>query len=100
MAHHKSTEKRIKTSLKQNRRNVSYKSEMKSAIKKVLSIKDKEAIQKELSNTNALLDKLAAKRIIHKNKAANQKSSTSKTGLRPNQLSSATDSWPPPCTNQ
>ena len=74
MAHHKSTEKRIRTSWKQNRRNVSYKSEMKTAIKKVLSIKDKEAIQNELKDTCALLDKLAAKRIIHKNKAANQKS--------------------------
>jgi len=74
MAHHKSALKRIKTSWKQNRRNVSYKSEMKTAIKKVLSTKDKEAIQPELTKTYALLDKLAAKKIIHKNKAANQKS--------------------------
>lgn len=74
MAHHKSAEKRIRTSWKQNRRNVSYKSEMKTAIKNVLSITDKEAIQKELKNSSALLDKLAAKRIIHKNKAAHQKS--------------------------
>ena len=74
MAHHKSAIKRIRTSWKENRRNVSYKSEMKTAIKKVLSIKDKETIQQELKDTNALLDKLAAKKIIHKNKAANQKS--------------------------
>lgn len=74
MAHHKSAEKRIRTSWKQNRRNVSYKSEMKTAIKNALSITDKEAIQKELKHTSALLDKLAAKRIIHKNKAAHQKS--------------------------
>ena len=47
---------------------------MKTAIKKVLNIEDKEVIQKELKDTYALLDKLAAKRIIHKNKAANQKS--------------------------
>ena len=53
---------------------MSYKSEMKTAIKRVLSIKDKEAIQKEMRDTYALLDKLAAKRIIHKNKAANKKS--------------------------
>ena len=74
MAQHKSTEKLIRTSCKKNRRNVSYKSEMKTAIKKVLNIEDKEVIQKELKDTYALLDKLAAKRIIHKNKAANQKS--------------------------
>jgi small subunit ribosomal protein S20 len=74
MAHHKSAEKRIRTSWKENRRNVSYRSEMKTAIKKVLSIKDKETITEELKKTYALLDKLAAKRIIHKNKAANTKS--------------------------
>jgi len=74
MAHHKSAEKRIRTTWKQNRRNVGYKSEMKTAIKKVLSIADKEAIQNELKDTCALLDRLAAKQIIHKNKAAHQKS--------------------------
>jgi len=40
----------------------------------VLSIADKEAIQNELKDTCALLDRLAAKQIIHKNKAAHQKS--------------------------
>jgi small subunit ribosomal protein S20 len=74
MAHHQSAEKRIRTSWKQNRRNVSYKSVMKNSIKRVLNIKDKEAIQEELNKTYALLDKLAAKGIIHKNKAANKKS--------------------------
>ncbi len=78
MAHHKSALKRIKTNWKQNRRNVSYKSEMKTAIKRVLIIDDKETIQEELNKTYALLDKLAARRIIHKNKAANQKSRLAK----------------------
>ncbi len=74
MAHHKSAIKRIQTSGNQNRRNVSYKSVMKTSIKKVLNIKDKTAIQEELKKTSALLDKLAAKGIIHRNKAANKKS--------------------------
>lgn len=78
MAHHKSAIKRIKTNLKQNRRNVSYKTVMKNSIKRVLSITDKEAIQEELNKTYALLDKLAAKKMIHKNKAANQKSRLAK----------------------
>jgi len=78
MARHKSTEKRVKTSWKQNRRNVSYKSLMKTSIKKVMSITDKETIQDELKKTYALLDKLAAKKIIHKNKAANKKSKLAK----------------------
>ncbi len=73
MAHHKSAVKRIKTSANQNRRNVSYKSVMKTSIKKVLSITDKAVVQEELKKTTALLDKLAAKGIIHRNKAANKK---------------------------
>jgi len=47
---------------------------MRTAIKKVLSATDKEEAQKQYTNTTALLDKLAAKGIIHKNKAANKKS--------------------------
>jgi len=78
MAHHKSAIKRIETNAKQNRRNISYKSLLKTSIKKVLNITDKETIQVELKKTNSLLDKLAAKRIIHKNKAANQKSRLAK----------------------
>ena len=78
MAHHKSAIRRVKTSWKQNRRNVSYKTIMKNSIKKVLSIKDKEAVQEELKKTYALLDKLAANGIIHKNKAANKKSKLAK----------------------
>lgn len=74
MAHHKSAIKRIKTSQKQNRRNVSYKSRMKTAIKKVLGIKDKDAVQSEVRKAYKLLDQLAAKGIIHKNKVANKKS--------------------------
>lgn len=74
MAHHKSALKRIEISRKQNQRNVSYKSEMKTTVKKVLALKDKAAIQEELKKTATLLDKLAAKGIIHKNKAANKKS--------------------------
>jgi len=51
---------------------------MKSSVKKVRSITDKEVIQDELKKTYSLLDKLASKKIIHKNKAANQKSKLSK----------------------
>ncbi len=74
MPHHKSTKKRVRLSLKQNERNKSYKSKMKTAIKKVKATTDKDAIQDELKKTYSLLDKLASKKIIHKNKAANQKS--------------------------
>ena len=78
MPQHKSCEKRVKTNLKSNRRNVSYKTQMKSSIKKLRSITDKEVIQDELKKTYSLLDKLASKKIIHKNKAANQKAKLAK----------------------
>lgn len=47
---------------------------MKTAIKNVLAEESKETAEKELSKTVSILDKLVSKGIIHKNKAANQKS--------------------------
>ncbi len=47
---------------------------MKSAIRKVRTTTDKAAAETALKNAATLLDKLAGKRIIHPNKAANQKS--------------------------
>ncbi|NOZ61439.1 MAG: 30S ribosomal protein S20 [Calditrichaeota bacterium] len=78
MAHHKSAKKRIVLSKKQNRYNVSYKSMMKSTLKKVRATTDKEAIGKELQSAYSILDKLVSKGIIHKNKAANKKSKLAK----------------------
>jgi small subunit ribosomal protein S20 len=78
MPRHKSAEKRVKTNEKRNQRNTSYKSMMKTSIKKVRGITSKETIQQELSKTYSMLDKLAAKGIIHKNKVANKKSKLAK----------------------
>lgn len=78
MASHQSTIKRTRQSEKARIRNQHYKSTMKTAIKKVIATKDKELAQKELRYTVSLLDKMASKGIIHKNKAANQKSRLTK----------------------
>lgn len=78
MAHHKSAIKRVRTSRQQNQRNIRYKSSLKTATKKVLSATEKEAAQAELYKTTSMLDKLVIKGIIHKNKAANQKSRLAK----------------------
>lgn len=48
---------------------------MRNAVKTVRSATDKEKAVVELKKTMKLLDQLAAKGIIHKNKAANNKSS-------------------------
>lgn len=47
---------------------------MRSAIKRVRSLKEKEKALVELRKTTKLLDQLAAKGVIHRNNAANNKS--------------------------
>ena len=74
MAHHKSTIKRIRTNARDAQRNKQYMSRLKTQIKKVRAVQDKEEGEKLYRETSSYLDKLANKGIIHKNKAANQKS--------------------------
>ena len=78
MPQHKSAKKRVKTSLKRKERNKVYKTKLKNVIKKVREEEVKETAVKSLTEATALLDKLASKGIIHKNKAANQKSKLAK----------------------
>ncbi|MBM2840224.1 MAG: rpsT [Bacteroidetes bacterium] len=75
MAQHKSAEKRARSSKRRAARNAQWKTKMRNAIKTVRSVTDKEKAVVELKKTMKLLDQLAAKGIIHKNKAANNKSS-------------------------
>jgi small subunit ribosomal protein S20 len=74
MAQHKSAEKRARISKRRSVRNTVWKSKMRTAIKRVRSITEKDKALVELRKTAKLLDQLAAKGIIHKNKAANNKS--------------------------
>ena len=71
---HKSVEKRDRQNLKRNLRNVVHRSSLKTAIKKVRTAPNKETASQELKKVIPLLDQLSAKRVIHKNKAANLKS--------------------------
>ncbi|HNR66537.1 MAG TPA: 30S ribosomal protein S20 [bacterium] len=73
MAHHKSALKRIEVSERNRTRNRHYISQLRTEIKKVRSATNKEEAQANYRLTASLLDKLAQKNIIHKNKAANQK---------------------------
>ena len=74
MAQHKSAEKRARSSRRTAARNTQLKSRLRSAIKRVRSTKEKEKAAAELKKTVKLLDQLAAKGVIHRNKAANTKS--------------------------
>ena len=70
--------KRVRQSRKANEYNNHYKSMMKTSIKKVLnstSKKDAAALKDEAFK---VIDKVASKGVIHKNKAANQKSRISR----------------------
>lgn len=73
MPHHKSCKKRMVTSKKANIRNRQIKSNIKTAVKKVLEAKDNNGAQEALQSAFSVLDKAAQKRIIHKNKSSNQK---------------------------
>lgn len=74
---HKSAQKRARQTVKRTDRNKKYKALIKGSVKRVLDTKEKETAETELRKTVAILDRAAVKRIIHKNKAANQKSKLS-----------------------
>ena len=70
--------KRVRQSIKANARNKQYKSAMKTAIKRVLNAENQEKATEMANKAFSTIDKVASKGIIHKNKAANQKSKISK----------------------
>ena len=78
MAHHKSAKKRIELSERQRQRNRVYRSQMRTAIRRVRSAENREQGDKALIAAVSVLDKLATKGIIHRNMAANKKSSLTK----------------------
>lgn len=78
MAQHLSAERQARRSLKHRERNRAYMSKMKTAIKRVRQSKEKDKAAVELRKVVKLLDQLSSKGIIHKNNAANKKSSLTK----------------------
>ena len=83
MAHHKSALKRIRQNEKRRVENKYYARTMRSAVKKLRSTEDKAEAEKLYPNVVSMIDKLARKNVIHKNKAANLKS---KLAVQVNQL--------------
>ncbi|HMY37666.1 MAG TPA: 30S ribosomal protein S20 [bacterium] len=78
MPNHKSAVERVRRNKKQQDKNKNHKRQMKEAVKAVTAAKDKKTAQDQLKQTVSVLDKLVVKGIIHKNKAANQKSKLAK----------------------
>ena len=81
MANIKSQKKRNITNEKARMRNRAVKSEIKTATKKVddaIEAKDADAAKQAVNDASRLLDKAASKGVVHKNTAANKKSSLAK----------------------
>jgi small subunit ribosomal protein S20 len=77
MANHKSSLKRIRQDKVRNLHNRYYAKTMRNAVRKLRATKDKDEAVKMYPLVQKMLDKLAKVHIIHKNKAANLKSSLS-----------------------
>ncbi len=75
MANHKSSVKRIRQDKKKALHNKYYAKTMRNAVRKLRAVTDKEEAVKMFPGIQKILDKLAKTNIIHKNKAANIKSS-------------------------
>ena len=78
MANHPSAEKRIRQNESQRLENRYYARTTRNAIKKLRHVTAKAEAVKLYPEVASMLDKLAKKNVIHKNKAANLKSSLAK----------------------
>ena len=75
MANHKSSIKRIRQTKTRTLHNRYYAKTMRNAVRKLRAMTDKDEAVKLYPSVQKMLDKLAKTHIIHKNKAANLKSS-------------------------
>jgi small subunit ribosomal protein S20 len=78
MANHQSSLKRIRQTQAKRLHNRYFAKTTRNAVRDLRSITDKEEAKAMLPKVTAMLDRLATKNVIHKNKAANLKSKLSK----------------------
>lgn len=74
MPQHKSAVKRVRQSARRQVRNKADLSRIKTLIKNVRSATEKKNAEAALKTAVKFLDRIAAKGVIHRNKASNQKS--------------------------
>ena len=77
MANIKTAKKRARQAIKRNARNASSRSMLRTAIKKVvtaIAAKDKAGAEAAFAAAQPVMDRYAARGLIHKNKAARHKS--------------------------
>ncbi len=82
MANHKSSIKRIRQSNARRLHNRYYAKTARNAVRKFRAMTDQNEAKEALPKLASMLDRLAGKNIIHKNKAANLKSKLAKHVLK------------------
>ena len=78
MAQHKSSKKRIRQDAKIRLRNRYYKKSTRTAIRKLRTAGEKSEAETLLPKVISMIDRLAKRKSLHKNKAANLKSKLTK----------------------
>ena len=78
MANHKATKKDVRQSAKRRERNRYYGKTTRNAIRDLKTLTDKAAAGEKMPEVISMIDKLAKRGVIHKNKAGNLKSKLTK----------------------
>jgi small subunit ribosomal protein S20 len=78
MANHKATKKDVRQSAKRRDRNRYYGKTMRNAIRDLRTVNEGAAAGEQLPTVTSMIDKLAKRGVIHKNKASNLKSKLAK----------------------
>jgi small subunit ribosomal protein S20 len=78
MANHKATKKDVRQAAKRRDKNRYYGKTTRNAIRDLKALTDKKAAGEQTSEVISMIDRLAKRGIIHKNKASNLKSKLSK----------------------
>ena len=78
MANHSATKKDVRQSSKRNERNRYYGKTTRNAIRDIKAIEDKSGATEKQPIVASMIDKLAKRGTIHKNKASNLKSKLAK----------------------
>jgi len=73
MANHSATKKDVRQSTKRNERNRYYGKTTRNAIRDIRALEENKAASDKLPEVSSMIDKLARRGTIHKNKAANLK---------------------------
>ena len=74
MANHKATKKDVRQAAKRRERNKYYGKTTRNAIRDIRVVEEKAAAGEKLPEVISMIDKLAKRGVIHKNKASNLKS--------------------------